>query len=72
MQTIYDIQQYLKKFNIYIYTGNRIGDLELMAMEIAELYHLGIIEIEDFRMAQFLIQREIRILKEGKETKWKN
>ena len=37
MKTIYDIQQYLKKFGAIIYTGDRIADLQLMEMEVQEL-----------------------------------
>ena len=38
MKTIYDIQQYLKKFGIIIYIGDRVSNLELMESEIHELY----------------------------------
>ncbi len=36
MKSVYDIQQLLKKFGTIIYVGDRLGDLELMEMEIKE------------------------------------
>ena len=32
LQTIYDIQQLLKKYGIYVYTGERYGDIVLLEM----------------------------------------
>lgn len=59
MKTIYDVQQILKRFGIYIYTGDRIGDLELMVFELNELYKAGFIESHEYQMARLLLQREI-------------
>ncbi|NAP01271.1 DUF910 family protein [Halomonas sp. MG34] len=30
MKTIYDVQQLLKRYGSFVYTGDRLGDLELM------------------------------------------
>ena len=49
MKTIYDIQQYLKKFGMIIYIGDRVSDLELMESEIHELYHSQLIDIRDYQ-----------------------
>jgi uncharacterized protein YqgQ len=62
MKTIYDIQQLLKKYGTFIYTGDRIGDLNLMEMEIDELYQMKFIEITDYQMAKLLLRREKNIL----------
>ncbi|MFB9988370.1 YqgQ family protein [Bacillus benzoevorans] len=67
MKTIYDIQQYLKQFGAIIYTGDRIADLQLMEMEIQELYKSQLMETRDFQSALLLLRHEIRILKEEKE-----
>ena len=66
MKTIYDIQQYLKKFGILIYTGDRISDLGLMESEIHELYRAQLIEIRDYQSAVLLLRHEIQLLKEQK------
>lgn len=59
MKTIYDVQQILKRFGIYIYTGDRIGDLELMSFEISELFQAGFIGKNEYQMAILLLRREI-------------
>ncbi|ELK46219.1 YqgQ family protein [Halobacillus sp. BAB-2008] len=53
MKTIYDIQQYLKKFGTFIYIGDRIADLELMEEEIRELYKAQCMSSHDYQMAHF-------------------
>lgn len=58
MKTIYDIQQLLKRYGTFIYTGDRIGDLNLMEMEVDELYQMKFIEIKEYQMAKLLLKRE--------------
>lgn len=58
MKTIYDVQQILKRFGIYIYTGDRLGDLELMTLEIKELHGLGFIQLDEYQMAILLLRKE--------------
>nr|WP_295972738.1 YqgQ family protein [uncultured Bacillus sp.] len=67
MNTIYDIQQYLKRFGTIIYTGDRIADLQLMEMEIQELYKSQLMETRDFQSAILLLRHEIRLLKEEQD-----
>lgn len=64
MNTIYDIQQLLKKFGIIIYIGDRVADLELMEAEIKELYQSQLIETKDYQMAILLLRHEAQLLKE--------
>ena len=45
MKSIYDIQQYLKRFGAIIYIGDRVADLELMESEIHELYRSQLMDI---------------------------
>ncbi|MEH7743814.1 YqgQ family protein, partial [Neobacillus drentensis] len=49
MKTIYDIQQFLKRFGTLIYIGDRVADLELMEMELKELYQSQLIEPREFQ-----------------------
>ena len=64
INTIYDIQQYLKRFGAIIYTGDRIADLQLMEMEVQELYKSQLMDTKDFQSAILLLRHEIRILQE--------
>lgn len=64
METIYDVQQLLKKFGILIYMKNRIYMLNLYGLEIAELYRLKLIDQSDYLKSVTIIKRELRILKE--------
>ncbi|MBS4173536.1 YqgQ family protein [Bacillus sp. FJAT-49736] len=59
MKTVYDVQQLLKKFGIIIYVGNRLADLELMEMEILELYKTQLIPKDIFSNALLLLRMEI-------------
>ncbi|MDQ0156390.1 YqgQ family protein [Robertmurraya andreesenii] len=66
MNTIYDIQQLLKKFGTIIYVGDRIATLELMEEEVKELYQSQLIETKEFQTAIMLLRHEIRMLKDQK------
>ncbi|UYZ20763.1 YqgQ family protein [Mesobacillus jeotgali] len=61
MKTIYDIQQFLKKFGTIIYIGDRVADLELMAAELKDLYNSQLIETKDYQTAILLLRQEIRM-----------
>lgn len=67
MKTIFDIQQYLKKFGTIIYVGDRVGDLELMEAEVRELYHAQLMDVREFQSAILLLRHEIRMLKEKQD-----
>jgi uncharacterized protein YqgQ len=68
MKTIYDIQQYLKKFGTLIYVGDRVADLELMESEVKELYNAKLMDIRDYQMAILLLRHEIQSTKEEKKS----
>ena len=61
MNTIYDIQQLLKRFGTFIYLGERIADLEMMEMEVRELYRSNLIDVKDYQMAMMLLRKEMAI-----------
>lgn len=58
MKTVFDVQQLLKKFHTFIYTGDRVGDLELMGMEVEDLYKLGFISNKDYIQAKLILNKE--------------
>lgn len=65
MKTVYDVQQLLKKFGTFIYTGDRFGDLELMELEIDQLHQFEFIQSEEFKMAKIILRKEKRQLFEN-------
>ncbi|MED5246705.1 YqgQ family protein [Priestia sp. LL-8] len=67
MNTLYDVQQLLKSFGIFIYVGDRISDLELMEAEVKELYQSNLIDVRDYQMAILLLRRELKQQKEKKD-----
>lgn len=72
MKTIYDIQQVLKRYGTYIYTGDRIGDLELMKLEIRELYQAGFIQVDQYQLMILIINKEARIITKRKRNEHTN
>ncbi|WP_047979916.1 YqgQ family protein [Ornithinibacillus contaminans] len=69
MKTVYDVQQVLKRFGTFIYTGNRLGDLELMQLEIQELYKIGVLDAEEFKLALLVLRQEMAKLNRGNGEK---
>jgi uncharacterized protein YqgQ len=64
MKTIYDIQQFLKRYGTIIYIGERVADLELMEMELKELYQSQLIEPREFQTALMILRHEIQFQRE--------
>lgn len=58
MKTVYDVMQLLKRFGTYIYTKDRLADLEMMEEEIKELYKMQMIEANDFQIAILILRQE--------------
>lgn len=67
MRELYDVQQLLKRFNIYVYLGKRKWDIELMLQEIQSLHNSGVITEQEFKKALLILKREHRI-EEEKES----
>lgn len=64
MKTIYEIQQFLKRFGTIIYIGDRVSDLELMETELRELFYSQLIDTKDYQNALLLLRHEIQLEKE--------
>ncbi|MBM7635416.1 YqgQ family protein [Streptococcus saliviloxodontae] len=69
MKTLYDVQQLLKRFGIYVYLGKRLYDIEMMKIELERLYDNLLISKEDYLMAELILRREHRIEEEKENTK---
>ncbi|EFR44283.1 YqgQ family protein [Streptococcus pseudoporcinus] len=69
MKTLYDVQQLLKNFGIYIYIGKRLYDIEMMKIELKRLYDNGLMDKKDYLNAELILRREHRLEleKEGQE-----
>jgi len=61
MKTLYDVQQLLKKFGVYVYVGKRIWDIELMAIEVDHLYQAGVLDAKMYARVKLVLTHEHRI-----------
>ncbi|WP_371414495.1 YqgQ family protein [Jeotgalibacillus sp. R-1-5s-1] len=59
LKTMFDVQQLLKRFGLFIYGHNRTSTLELMEVEIRELYESGMIDRDIFRKAVLVLRSEM-------------
>ncbi len=66
MKTLYDVQQLLKNFGIFVYLGKRLYDIEMMKIELQRLYDIGLLDKSDYLKAELILRREHR-LEMGKE-----
>lgn len=67
MRTIYDVQQLLKRYGVFVYIGNRVADLQLMEVELKELYQSQLVETQEFQMALLLLRQNIALEKEKEQ-----
>ncbi|KRL23493.1 YqgQ family protein [Lentilactobacillus kisonensis] len=71
MKTLYDVQQLLKKFDIYVYVGKRLWDIEVMALELDHLHDAQVITHKEFIQAKLILNREHRV-EEKNESRGSN
>lgn len=64
MNSLYDVQQLLKRFGIFVYVGKRIWDIEVMMDELYRLHKNSLIEQEEYLSALMVLKREHRIEEE--------
>ena len=64
MKTLYDVQQLLKRFGIYVYVGKRLYDIAVMKIELEKLYENQLITKDDYLKAELILRREHRIEEE--------
>ncbi|BBM17591.1 YqgQ family protein [Enterococcus malodoratus] len=61
MESLYDVQQLLKRFGIYVYVGKRIYDIELMQIELKNLYESRVIDRDTYLQGWGILKREHHI-----------
>ena len=66
-RTLYDVQQLLKEFNVFVYVGKRLYDIELMAIELDHLYEAGVVDNQTYMKAKLFFVRNTG--KKNKERK---
>ncbi|CQR25302.1 putative cytoplasmic protein [Streptococcus varani] len=61
MKTLYDVQQLLKRYGIIVYMANRLYEIEVMKLELSQLYQMGLIDRMDYIEAEMVLRREHRL-----------
>ncbi|GBG94110.1 hypothetical protein LFYK43_05690 [Ligilactobacillus salitolerans] len=69
MKTLYDVQQLLKKFGVFVYVGKRLWDIELMALELDHLRTSGVISNDTFIKAKLVLEREHHLEEKREQAK---
>ncbi|MBY5033677.1 YqgQ family protein [Streptococcus gallolyticus] len=69
MKTLYDVQQLLKRFGIFVYMGNRLYDIEMMKIELLQIYQVGLLDKMDYIQAELILRREHRLEEEYQKKK---
>ena len=58
MKDYLGVLQVLKRFGIYVYTGNRKDDIEMVQSEVKDLYDNGLLMKEDYLQAVLILRSE--------------
>jgi len=69
METLFDVQQLLKQFGIYVYLGKRLYDIELIAIEVKNLHNAHLIDDQTYAKVRLILKREHRIEENREETR---
>ncbi|KRK97952.1 hypothetical protein FD04_GL000927 [Secundilactobacillus odoratitofui DSM 19909 = JCM 15043] len=69
MKTLYDVQQLLKQFGVYVYVGKRLWDIEVMALELDHLHDANLIDHATFAHAKLVLTHEHRLEEARENTK---
>lgn len=56
---MYDVQQLLKTYGTFIYTGNRQSDLQLMIIEAEELFKAQLLTGNEFTQIKRVLLNEM-------------
>ncbi|MGM0123894.1 hypothetical protein IGI37_001268 [Enterococcus sp. AZ194] len=70
MESLYDVQQLFKQFGIYVYVGARIYDIELMTIELRNLYEGRLIDKDTYLTAWRILKREHHIEESRQKGKY--
>lgn len=59
MKNYFDVLQLLKRFGVFIYTGDKKTDLELMLTEVKDLFENGLLIKEDYLAAVLILRQQM-------------
>lgn len=59
MKDFFGVLQLLKRFGIYVYTGNRSDDIAMVQSEVKDLYDNGLLMQEDYLQAVLILRNEV-------------
>lgn len=68
MKDLYGVITLLKRFGIYIYTGNRHNDIMLMQSEVKDIYDNGLLLQQDYLLARMILQHELTLESEKNDN----
>lgn len=69
MKTLYNVQQLLKQFGIFIYMGNRLYEIDMMKLELSRIYQAGLLDQQDYIAAELVLRRERRLEEDYQKKK---
>jgi uncharacterized protein YqgQ len=58
--SLLEVKEVLRRFQIVVYTGNRMDDLILMEQELDDLYHEQLIERDEYFKLKAILRREMQ------------
>ena len=61
MKTLFDVQQLLKRFGIFVYIGKRLYDIDAMKLALEKKKENGLIDKADCLNAELILRREHRL-----------
>ena len=59
MKDFLGVLQLLKRFGIYVYTGDRSDDIAMIQSEVKDLYDNGLLRQEDYLQAVLILRNEV-------------
>jgi uncharacterized protein YqgQ len=59
LKNLLGIIHLLKRFGIYVYTGNRKDDIDLMMSEVKDLYDSGLLPQDEYLKAVLILRTEL-------------
>ncbi|MFS0575216.1 YqgQ family protein [Sporosarcina sp. 179-K 3D1 HS] len=59
MKNLFDVMKLLKRFGIYIYTGDRKADIGMMQSEVKDLFDNGLVTKEEYIAATLVLREEM-------------
>lgn len=58
LKSVYDVQQLLKRYGVFVYVGKRLWDLELMMDELRKIHQNHLMEQSIFLSAMTILKKE--------------